>query len=262
MSFTCPPLLQGYCEPVFAYSERGSEVGLWAEPLNAITNSAFLVAAVMLWLLQNRVQNESVAVSSRLLAILIAIIGLGSALFHTVANQWTLWADVLPILFFLLFYCWLGMSLLLGWNWITKFLVVLVYLTTTFIIEYQGPALAEKLIPYLDGDVQLATTLSGGAFYLPTILLLLVFGTLLVFRHARVGLAFYLATFLFLFSYALRSLDGVIENVLPDWTHGTHFFWHIFNATVLYLLVRILIKYAPLAGRQTKFANRAVEPGS
>jgi hypothetical protein len=26
---------------------------------------------------------------------------------------------------------------------------------------------------------------------------------------------------------------------------GTHYFWHVFNATVLYLLVRVVILHAP-----------------
>lgn len=242
MSFICPSFFEGYCKPVFAYAERGTQIGLWAEPLNAVTNVAFVVAAVLLWRLQNKMQNQSVAFSSRLLAVLIGTIGIGSALFHTVANQWSQWADVLPILVFMLVYCWLAMTLFLNWGWVSKLAVIIVYLAITFTVEFfQGGPLADWLANYFDVNYQLAKTLAGGALYLPTILLLLGFSTLMTFRKVRVGFSLYFATLLFILSYAFRTLDGVT----PNWTHGTHFFWHIFNATVLYMLVRILIIYAP-----------------
>jgi hypothetical protein len=35
--------------------------------------------------------------------------------------------------------------------------------------------------------------------------------------------------------------------ICPSLPIGTHYFWHIFNATVLYLLVRVVVLYAPRA---------------
>jgi hypothetical protein len=46
----------------------------------------------------------------------------------------------------------------------------------------------------------------------------------------------------FVLSFTARTIDIPLCSALPI---GTHYFWHIFNATVLYLLVRVVILHAP-----------------
>jgi len=82
--------------------------GLLAEPLNAVTNGAFLVAAWRLAsLAHSRSGPKAQAGSDRgvlALAALALAIGVGSSLFHTFATGWALAADVLPILLFQLLF--------------------------------------------------------------------------------------------------------------------------------------------------------------
>ena len=79
----------GYCERTdFTY---------WSEPVNAVTNIAFLIAAVWMW---RRVDD----VYGRALCMVLGAIGIGSYLFHTHATVWAVTLDVLPILFFILIY--------------------------------------------------------------------------------------------------------------------------------------------------------------
>ena len=80
----------GYCERI--------DGSFWAEPLNAVTNVAFLVAALAGFWLWRR-QGGRDAVTLVLIGLVFAI-GIGSFLFHTIPNRWTLLADVVPIQFF------------------------------------------------------------------------------------------------------------------------------------------------------------------
>ena len=85
--------------PVDAYCERtGPEY--WSEPVNALTNLAFLLAALVM---ARRLRGPGMA-TGRVLAGVLFVIGLGSWLFHTHANGLTGLMDVLPILTFILIY--------------------------------------------------------------------------------------------------------------------------------------------------------------
>ena len=87
-----------------AYCERTGP-GLLAEPLNALTNASFLIAAWGAWLLATRTGHVSVGI--RVLVLLAASVGIGSALWHTIPNGWTLTLDIIPILIFLVWFFWL-----------------------------------------------------------------------------------------------------------------------------------------------------------
>lgn len=79
--------------------------GLWAEPLNAFTNLAFLVAAFVSWRLAD--QHKSLSGDTWVLIGLMMAIGIGSGLFHTFANSWSHFLDILPILLFQLAFLWI-----------------------------------------------------------------------------------------------------------------------------------------------------------
>ena len=82
--------IDGYCERL--------DASYWAEPINAITNAAFLVSAVIMW------QRSQGVPLGRTLALVLFAIGVGSYLFHTYAQVWAAIADVAPILLFILIY--------------------------------------------------------------------------------------------------------------------------------------------------------------
>ena len=82
--------VDGYCERV--------DSAFWSEPINAVTNAAFLIAALWAW------RRPDLPVMGRVLTVILALIGFGSFLFHTFAQTWAGLADVLPILMFILVY--------------------------------------------------------------------------------------------------------------------------------------------------------------
>ena len=79
--------------------------GMWAEPLNVISNLSFFVAAWLLWRYARK--NRMKDTGGYMLIALIAVIGVGSTLFHTFANRLTEWMDVIPIMLFQLALLWL-----------------------------------------------------------------------------------------------------------------------------------------------------------
>ena len=82
-----------------SYCERLGP-GFWAEPVNAVSNAAFLIAAFILW---RKLRGQGLPLAMGLVGILAAI-GIGSFLFHSFATRWAALADVLPILIYILVY--------------------------------------------------------------------------------------------------------------------------------------------------------------
>ncbi len=207
------------------YCERTSAA--WnAEPLNALSNLAFFVAAWAAWRLQRQRPNTALHGSIQALWIIIAVVGTGSLTFHTTATRWAEWADVIPILIFMIFYCWLILTVFFGLPVWLKAAIVLAYFAITFFLESDA----------------FEDVLWGGAMYLPTLCLLLAAGAGIWRRDPSAGKSFFAAACLFVVSFAFRTID---KPLCSDNPLGTHYFWHIFNAAVLYLLVRTLILHAP-----------------
>src|SRR5918998_5842087 len=90
-------MMDAYCERV------GPD--LFAEPLNAVSNVSFLLAAWVAWVLAERTGALSAGV--RVLIAIAASVGVGSILWHTYATSLTLILDIVPILIFITWYTWL-----------------------------------------------------------------------------------------------------------------------------------------------------------
>jgi len=88
---------------------RGSYLAM-AEPLNLITNLAFIIAAIVIW---PRIKGDFAA---QLLAVVLASIGVASGLFHSFATSWTGAADSLSILVFILIYLFFAMRRLFAFS--------------------------------------------------------------------------------------------------------------------------------------------------
>lgn len=84
-------------EPLDLYCERIAP-GLWGEPFNALSNLAFFLAAHALWRRARGKGERDGDVT--LLSLLVALIGVGSTLFHTFADTVTHRLDTTPILVF------------------------------------------------------------------------------------------------------------------------------------------------------------------
>jgi hypothetical protein len=199
--------LDNYCERL--------DAGLWAEPVNAATNIAFFIAACALYKQYKTTQTKNP--SACLLIALVAIVGLGSLLFHTFANVLTMWMDVVPIGIFVYAYLWIALRRLLGLHKSAAILAMALF--TALIIGTS--ALPE------------AWHFNGSVAYFPCLL-----AVLLMAWAAKARLLF-LAAGCFALSLTFRSVDILLCSALPL---GSHFLWHILNGLVLYLLVKAIIE--------------------
>ena len=100
--------VDGYCERLVP--------GFWDEPLNAITNIAFIIAA--LWLIRLARQAGTLGRPTFYIPMVwLALTGVGSFLFHTLANGWSGVADVLALGLCLLATIYAAAIRFLGQNW-------------------------------------------------------------------------------------------------------------------------------------------------
>ncbi|HEX9753007.1 MAG TPA: ceramidase domain-containing protein [Methyloceanibacter sp.] len=235
-------------EHVFLYCERGTNAALLAEPINAISNIAFLLAALIgLQLVLWRPPEER-SPDHFLLPVLVLFIGLGSLAFHLYADQVTALADVVPITVFMLVYLGFALNRFLGVPPAWTVLAVIGFAAIIAItMQVQCSAGA---IGLLGPDVQGAKPcLNGSLFYLPALVALIVVGLVLSERGHRAAPYLLWAAAILAVSITLRSLDLALcdQVVIEGRKVGTHFAWHVLNALALFLLLRASLEGGPAA---------------
>jgi hypothetical protein len=196
------------------YCER-TDGSFWSEPLNALTNLAFLVAAI---LIANRVRRERGRLrwDTALLAALTALVGVGSFLFHTFATVWGRWLDLVFIAAFIYVLLTLSLVRVAGLRWHGVLAGLVLYAVVERAVLAAVPPGA----------------LGGSLLYLPPVLALAALAGYARHRAdpAAPGLA--AAVGVFAVAIAIRTLDLPLCRA---WPTGTHFLWHLLTAWVLYL---------------------------
>ncbi|WP_027174103.1 ceramidase domain-containing protein [Methylobacterium sp. 10] len=220
----------GWFTPIRAYCERG-DAAFWAEPLNAASNAAFLVAAFLAFRLAGSGPKRDHAATA--LAGLVGVVGIGSFLFHTLAVRWAMLADVIPIALFIYAYFLLALRRLLGLSIVPAILATLGFAAFAAGLEPALDALAGQSVDRFS---------NGSIAYAPAILALIGVAAGLLMPQTcslgparrRAGLSLLAIAGLFALSLSFRTLDAALCPSLPI---GTHFLWHGLNAAVLYGLI-------------------------
>ena len=197
----------GYCERTdFTY---------WSEPLNALTNASFIIAAILMW---TRVAH---LVWGRVLCVVLFAIGVGSYLFHTHATAWASLADVAPIGVFILVYLFVVNRYMVGWPLWASLIGVLGFLPYA-----AGVTLALDPLPFF----------GISNFYWSVPILLLAYAALYRRQMPRTARGFVIGATILSLSITLRSLDMPLCDVFPV---GTHIFWHILNGIMLGWMIEV-----------------------
>ncbi|MEQ8293189.1 MAG: ceramidase domain-containing protein [Roseovarius sp.] len=201
--------IDGYCERLGpAY---------WAEPVNAVTNLAFLVAAaVMAW----RLRGAQLPLANAMV-VLLALIGIGSYLFHTHAERWAALADTTPILAFILVYLYASSRDYHGLSKLWSLVSVGLFFPFAAILV---PLFAQ--VPVL----------SASAGYLPVVVLIAGYAVVLARRAPETARGLALGAGLLFLSITLRSLDMPL---CESWPVGTHFTWHLLNGLLLGWMIEV-----------------------
>ncbi len=198
--------VDGYCERM--------DASYWAEPVNAVTNAAFVIAAIIMW------RRSGQVALARAMCGVLALIGVGSFLFHTHANRLTAMMDVTPILAFILLYVFAASRDMLGLKGWQAGLATLAFL------PYAAAG------AYLFGQVP---GLGGSAAYAPVPVLILFYAWAMR-AHLATSRGLAAGAAVLVLSLTFRTLDGPVCTALPL---GTHFLWHILNALMLGWMIEV-----------------------
>lgn len=208
----------GWSQQIDAYCERLGPA-FWAEPANAVTNAAFLIAAAAVGLVLAR--RGRLEAGTGVLLALLSVIGIGSFLFHTFATRWAALADTLPIGIFIVVYLMLALRRGFGLGWPAAAGLGLAFLPAAVGLSYGIGSVTGGLLGASSG-------------YLPALLVLLLCAGLLVRKNRTVGRELLIAAGIFVASLSFRTLDEPLCGTVP---FGTHFLWHLLNALLLGLLI-------------------------
>lgn len=196
----------GYCERV--------DFTFWSEPVNALTNLAFVLAALWMW---PRTRHSPLA---RAMAAVLMAIGFGSFAFHTTATRWGAMADTAPILGFILLYIFAATRDFFG------------------LAPWKSGLVTLLFFPFAAATVPLFAKLGLGssAAYAPVPMLIFIYASLLNPRAPKTARGLAVGAALLCLSIGFRMLD---EPICALWPMGTHFLWHLLNAVVLAHMIAV-----------------------
>ncbi|WP_425091939.1 ceramidase domain-containing protein [Tropicimonas sp. S265A] len=208
--------MDGLLRQIDGYCER-TDPSYWSEPVNAVTNLAFVVAAYVMW---RRVRGQNMPLAVTLCALLAAI-GIGSYLFHTHAQVWAAIADVTPIVLFSLTYIFAANRTYWGWSLWAAALGTAAYIPYSALLTPVFEAL-----PFF----------SISSFYWPLPVLIGAYAVLLRNRDPRTAWGLAIGAAILCVSLTARSIDEPLCMNLPL---GTHFLWHILNGIMLGWMIEV-----------------------
>ena len=227
-----------WAAPLFKYCERAGQQVFWAEPLNALTNIAFVLAAVAGAIrLMRRVavgafSSNNHLLFARSLIILVFLIGVGSFFFHTFATRLAQLGDIVPIGLFMFAYLGFVLRCLGGWSLLMSMLGVLSFMA----ISVQAGSIT------CGGG---GSCFNGSVAYLPALAGLLIAGVVFSWRSEQAGRWLLGAGVIFGLSLLFRTVDMLLcdEVQIGTYFSGTHFIWHLLNGLMLYLLLALAIDH-------------------
>ena len=205
-----------------AYCER-TDPSYWSEPVNAVTNAAFVLAAIVMW------RRCDGLAWGRALAAILGMIGIGSYLFHTHATPWAGALDTTPILLFSLLYIFLANRDFWVWKTWLAGLGALGYVPYSVALTPVFGAL-----PFFEIS----------SFYWPLPVLIFAYATLLRQRMPETARNLAIGAGILCISLTARSLDEPFCTAIP---FGTHFLWHILNAIMLGWMIETWRRHVALS---------------
>lgn len=215
--------------PIDIYCER-IDPGFWAEPVNALSNVAFIIAALWAWRLALRSGAGDGAIN--VLLVMTALVGVGSFLFHTFGTVWAALADVVPIGLLALSYLYVALRRFFALSAGRAIAGTAGFAVAVGIFVGGVASAGPSTIPSFNGSL----------FYAPFFVALLVLAGVLGKQRHTAWSPIAAASALFALSLFFRSVDMSTCTAIPL---GTHFLWHVLNGVVLALLLKAVVDAGP-----------------
>lgn len=226
MDILTPEFIDLYCER--------TAFGFWDEPINALSNIAFLV--VSLFAARIALKRSSPDIMELTVIFLAGLIGVGSFLFHTFATPVTELADILTI-----------------WTFVAAFVLLIIYrasgeaLLKTVRITVVSAVITGVLFWFTAEDLMTDQPNTTGVFngsmqYAPALFALVLFAALTIIRRHPARYTISAAALAFFVALFFRTIDLEVCNTVAI---GTHFLWHILNGLMVGLLLFTLLRHFP-----------------
>jgi len=235
-------------QKIFRYCERGGDPGFWAEPLNAISNGAFIIAALVAALiLARRPAGQRGGIAEWALIAMTFVIGVGSFLFHTYATFWAAKADTIPIGIFMFAYVAYALHRYLALNWLLVLIGLAVFWWS---LQYAAGIQCRAGLFAVVGNAR--HCLNGTMTYAPALVAMVVIGTAAAVRRQGAAPYLFAAAVVFLAAMTFRTVDWEMcsRSIVAGRTLGTHFLWHTFNGLALFILLLGAIRHGQPKPRQ------------
>jgi hypothetical protein len=190
--------------------------GWWGEPLNSLSNAAFVFGAIAaFWFWRARPDRDRWQLP---LFALAASIGLGSFVFHSHPTPATLVVDLVPIQVF-------GLA-------------ALAYVGVRYVGLGAGRTVALLIAFFVVRQVWIRSVnpglLGGGITHVPAVVLLFGFAVVLKRRRAALANFLLLACAAYVAALWVRSWDLPLCATIPI---GLHWVWHLLTATAATLII-------------------------
>jgi Ceramidase len=198
--------------------------GLLAEPLNVISNLGFIYVAIAMY----RFYHKHEDIGGRwiwdihAMTFLTFIIGVNSIIFHAYPNATTELMDTIPIVMFIMIYFTSVLFRIGRTNLFQAGICLVAFVGFSHVLVHQFPR-----------------ALNDSIGYLSSMIALIIIAVYLHLKARPSSTHFMMAAIIGVTSLFCRAIDRELCDLFPL---GTHFLWHCLNATLLYILLKQIIR--------------------
>ena len=220
----------------YGVCERHAE-GWLAEPLNVLSSLAFMFVAVKIYRYYHRHEDleRRWIWDIHALTFLTFIIGFNSVVFHAFPNPTTELMDTLAIVMFIVIYFWSVLFRIGRCNPFQATVSFVAFVGFSHILVAQFP-----------------NALNDSIGYLSSMIALIMIAVYLHLKARPSSQHFMLAAIIGVCSLFCRAIDRA---VCPMLDVGTHFLWHTLNATLLYILLKQIVRNVNREARLRRMAG-------
>lgn len=223
---------------VYGVCERTSG-DLLSEPLNVLSNGLFFLVGVMIYRYYHRhpdLKGKWIW-DIHAMTFLIFTIGFCSTVFHLHPTPVTELMDITPIVIFIMIFFVSIITRIGRTNLFQTIICLMAFVGSTHILVGQFP-----------------NALNDSIGYLSTMTALVMIAVYLHMMRRPSSHQFLLAALIGVVSLFFRAVDNAVCGLVPT---GTHFLWHSLNATLIYILMRQVIRNVNREARLQRIIRHA-----
>lgn len=214
-----------------------SDPSMWAEPLNVLSSIIFMFVSVKIYRYYHRHEDleRRWIWDIHALTFLTFIVGFNSLVFHAFPNPTTELMDTLAIVMFIMIYFWSVLFRIGRCNFFQALVAFVAFLGFSHILVAQFP-----------------NALNDSIGYLSSMIALIMIAVYLHLKARPSSQHFMLAAIIGVCSLFCRAIDRAVCPMLDT---GTHFLWHTLNATLLYILLKQIVRNVNREARLKRMAG-------